>query len=311
MFLSKETRKSLEEKLRKLNRKRPLKPSIILKLQEQFELEMTYNSNAIEGNTLTLKETYWVIQEGMTVKGKSLKEHLEAKNHTEALIFLRETVRQKRPDTISEKCIKEFHELVVSDSEADIAGQYRKGEVRIAGAEHTPPSGLEVPRCMRGLVRWWKKEAKKLHPIELATLLHHKFVNIHPFWDGNGRTGRLLMNIVLLSAGYPLTIILKNDRKRYYRVLSLADKGDYKPLCEFVAQATLRSLDLYLRALVPTGKKDELIELESLAKNSPYTATYLRKLANLGKLKAFKKGRNWLSTPNYLKDYVKYHGNKN
>jgi len=310
MYLSKQSIALLDEKKSQIEAKRPFPPSIVFKIRDQFQLEMTYNSNAIEGNTLTLKETYWVVQEGMTVKEKPLKDHLEAKNYFEALTFLYETVHQDKHRTLSEKLIKELQHLAVVDSKRDIAGFYRNGEVMILGSDHIPPPGLDVPRLMRNLVRWWARHSKQLHPVELAALIHHKFVNIHPFWDGNGRTGRLIMNIAILSAGFPLAVILKNDRKRYYRVLALADKGNYKPLCEFIAQAVLRSLELYLRAIGPVKKRETLMELKCLAKNAPYSATYLRKLANLGKLKAIKKGRNWLSTEKYLQDYIKSHGKK-
>ena len=139
----------------------------------------------------------------------------------------------------------------------------------------------------------------------MSALIHHKLVHIHPFEDGNGRVSRLVMNLLILKAGYPLAIILKNDRKRYYRVLSESDSKDYTTLCEFVAQSVVRSLNIYLKILTPKkNQKEKYVSLEELSKGSPYSATYLRKLATQGKLEAFKEGRNWLSSKKALKDYI-------
>lgn len=304
MSLSKKTIQDLEEKLKQLNKLRPISATALQKIKEQFEIEMTYNSNAIEGNSLTLKETFWVIKEGLTIKGKPLKDHLEATNHKEALDFLYDVIDKESKNTISEHFIRQLHQLVVKDSQNDIAGKYRDGDVYISGADHKPPSFLDVPSLMRELISWLHKSQKTHNAIELAALLHHKLTHIHPFWDGNGRTSRLVMNILILEAGYPLAIILKNDRKRYYRVLAEADNGNLKPICEFIAQAVLRSLNIYLKMLNPPrseGKK--FMSLEMLAKKSPYSSTYLRKLATQGKLEAFKEGRNWLSSKEALDNY--------
>jgi Fic family protein len=306
MYLSERTINNLKEKLKELNKFRPISPSILKKIIEQFEIEMTYNSNAIEGNSLTMKETFWVIQEGLTIKDKPLKDHLEARNHKEALDFLYELIDKDAQNTISEYLIRQLHQLVVQDSQKEIAGKYREGEVYISGAKHRPPAGIDVPHHMHNLIKWLHKNEKKLHPIELAAILHHKFVHIHPFWDGNGRVGRLLMNIVVLQATYPLAIILRNDRKRYYRVLALADEENYKPLCEMVAQAVLRSLSIYLKILRPQKERkssEQYVSLKELSKKSTFSEAYLRKLANLGKLEAFKEGRNWLSSEKALWSY--------
>lgn len=304
-YLSKNTVQTLESKLKELKSLRPIPPTIFNKIREQFQIEMTYNSNAIEGNSLTLKETFWVIQEGLTIKEKPLKDHLEAKNHKEALEFLYELTDSKKKNTVSEHLIRELHQLIVQDSQRDIAGKYRNGDVYISGADHRPPSHIEVPIKMHELIKWLNQNKKKYHIVELAALLHHKMANIHPFWDGNGRVSRLVMNILILNAGYPLAVILKNDRKRYYRVLALADKGQYKPICEFVAQTVIRSLNIYLKVLNPTqAKNKQLISLKELSKNSKYSAAYLRKLATQGKIEAVKERRNWLSTKEALKNYM-------
>lgn len=306
MYLSDHTIQILEEKLKKLNALRPISTTLLAKLREQFQLEMTYNSNAIEGNSLTLKETFWVISEGITIKGKPLKDHLEAKDHQAALEFLYELIDHKNRVTVSEHLIKQLHQLVVADSDKEIAGKYRRGNVIITGSDHTPPDGMQVPHEMSKLIKWVGKEQKKYHIIELAALLHHKFVHIHPFADGNGRTGRLIMNVLIMHAGYPIAIILKNDRKKYYKVLDQADKGNYKPLCEFIAKAVIRSLNIYLNMLTPYDKKDEkFISLTELAKKSPYSAKYLRKLILENKLEGYKEKRNWVSSEKALERYIK------
>lgn len=305
MYLSQKTKTLLKEKLNILNSFRPIHKTLLNKIRGNFQVEMTYNSNAIEGNTLTKKETFWIISEGLTIKGKSLKEHLEVKNHKEALDFLYELIEQNKKNTISEHLIRQIHSLVVKEADKGIAGVYRNGDVFISGSDHTPPSGFRVPEEMNTLVKWIKKERYNYHIIELSALIHHKLVAIHPFWDGNGRVARIIMNILIIQAGYPMTIILKNDRRRYYRVLSEADKGNYKNLCEFLAQNVIRSLNVYLQILNPSKKKEnKLLSLAELSKYCNYSPTYLRKLILNSKLEAVKKGRNWRSSERALKSYI-------
>lgn len=307
MFIRENLKNTLEERLKKLNKLRPISQTLLLKLKERFEVEMTYNSNAIEGNTLTLKETYWVIQQGITVKGKSLKDHLEAKNHKEALDFLYEMIEHGKNFTFSEHLIKELHSLIIQDIDKNIAGRYRNIDVFIAGTEHKPPSAMEVPSKMKELVKWAQENYKKIYITEFAAIFHHKFVNIHPFQDGNGRTGRLLMNIFLMQYGFPIAIIQKNDRQKYYRVLEMADNGNYKPLVLFVAQAVLRSLNIYLDVLTPSKDKENLISLAKATKYCSYSQAYLGKLAKEGKLEAIKIKRNWMTTKEAVEKYAKEH----
>ena len=149
------------------------------------------------------------------------------------------------------------------------------------------------------------KEQNKMHIIELAAMLQHKFVHIHPFFDGNGRTARLLTNVILLQKGYPLAVILKNDRKRYYRVLQEADSGNLRPLVEFVAKTVERSLDIYLNTLMPSSKiREKQLTLAQAAKGSSYSAKYLNLLVNKGLLEAHKGGRNWLTTKEAVQRYM-------
>lgn len=275
------------------------------KLKEHFAVEMTYNSNAIEGNSLTLRETFLVLSEGITIKGKPLKDHLEATNHKEALDFLYDTVGYKKKITFSEHLIKNLHQLVTQNIEKEWAGRYRNAPVRITGTPHQPPDALDVSPLMNDLIRWVGSQQRGMHLVELAAILHHKFVYIHPFFDGNGRTARLIMNVLFLQKGYPLAIILKNDRKRYYRVIQEADDGNCKSLVEFVAKAVERSLDIYLDTLMPSSKmKAKYITLAKAAKNSPYSAKYLNLLVNKGLLEAHKDGRNWITTEKAIRRYI-------
>lgn len=240
----------------------------------------------------------------MTIKGKPLKDHLEAKDHHAALEYLYELVEYKKQQTCSEHLIRTLHQLVTRETEEEWAGKYRESNVFITGADHTPPDALEVPLQMKNLVQWFGKNQKKIHIVELAALFHHRLVFIHPFLDGNGRTARLAMNLILMQAGYPLVVILKNDRKKYYRVLSEADKGNQKSLIQFIAQAVERSLDIYLKTLTPSSeKREKFLPLSKIAKNSPYSPKYLNLLVRQGKLEAHKEGRIWFTSEDALKRY--------
>jgi len=295
----------IDKKLEILNSHRPLSSIVVAKLKEQFAVEMTYNSNAIEGNRLTLKETYLVIGEGMTFKGKSLKDHLEAKNHFEAIQFLYELIEHDKRHTISERLIRSLQQLIVKESDPTIAGSYRSGSVMISGSKHRPPDPTDVPILMGELIKWVQSKSKNLHPIELAAIFHHKIAHIHPFFDGNGRTARLAMNVLLMQKGYPLVIILKNDRKKYYDVLEKADKGKLEPLVKFIAQAVEKSLNIYLNAIDEAFGKKKLLLLSDLSKKTRYSEKYLNLLARTGKLDAHKEGRNWLSSVEAVKEYQK------
>jgi Fic family protein len=304
-YLPMEMHRRLDDKLSRLNSLRPLPYAAVRKLKDQFGIEMTYNSNAIEGNSLTLKETFLVINEGITIKGKPLKDHLEAKSHIEALEFLYELVEKDRRNTLSERLIRELNQIVMRDIDKDWAGRYRNSSVVIGGAEHSPPDAVEVPHLMQALINWVRKNRKTLHPVELAAILHHRLVSIHPFFDGNGRTARLVMNVILMQAGFPMVVILKNDRKKYYQTLGAADKGDNTLFVRFIAQAVQRSLDIYLTVLTPAKKaKEHFISLAQLSKASTFTEKYLNLLARNGKLEAHKEGRNWLSSKEALKRYL-------
>jgi len=297
--------KRIDQKLSVIKAKRPLSASLVQKLKEQFSLELTYNSNAIEGNRLTLKETYLVIQDGLTVKGKSLRDHLEAKNHNKAVHFLYDLIEHNKKHTLGEHLIRSLQHLVVKEIEDGEAGRYRQGNVLITGSSHRPPEAYEVPNLMRDLLNWIKKNEKKKHPVELAALVHHKLVNIHPFTDGNGRTARLFMNLMLMQKGYPMVVILKNDRKKYYRALEKADRGKTDDIEKFIAQAVERSINIYIRAIQSgASAKEKLVRLSELAKGTRYSEKYLNLLSRSGKLEAHKEGRVWLSSKRALEEYI-------
>jgi Fic family protein len=305
-YLSPIVKNRLEEKLAKLNQLRPLPKSAVQKLREKFQIEMTYNSNAIEGNSLTLKETFLVINEGITVKGKPLKDHLEAKDHYAALEYLYDLIDHDKKHTVSEMLIRNLHQIIIQETDKEWAGKYRNAQVIIGGAKHTPPDALQVPQKMADLIAWLRSQKNKTSIVELAALLHHKLVHIHPFFDGNGRTARLTMNLLLMQAGYPLVIILKNDRKKYYDVLDKADSGKYEPLIKFIAQSIERSLDIYLKTLTPaTQKQEKFVSLAEISKNTSFSAKYLNLLARQGKLEAYKEGRSWLTSKEAVERYLK------
>jgi Fic family protein len=292
----------IDRKLALIQKRRPLPAAVVAKLKEQFAIEMTFNSNAIEGNRLSLKETFLVISEGVTVKGKSLKEHLEAKDHYEAMQFLYDLIEHEKRHTLSEHLIRSLQQLVVSETDPKSAGSYRAGSVMITGSSHAPPEAHEIPHLMRQLVAWINSRPASMHPVEVAALAHHRLVFIHPFVDGNGRTARLLMNLLLMQKGYPLAVILKNDRKKYYEALDSADKGKPGKLAVLVAQAVERSMTLYLRAL---GSGDErYLPLSEIAKKSPFSAKYLNLLVRSGKLEAHKEGRSWVTSREALERYL-------
>lgn len=231
---------------KELDKKRPIPKETLRSLEESINLEWIYNSNGIEGNTLTLKETQ-VVLEGITVGGKSIKEHLEAINHEKAILYLNDLVKEDSP--ITEWNIKSIHQLVLKDIDDQNAGRYRSENVIIKGATHIPPDYLKVPELMEKLILNYENW-NKFHPIIQAVLLHGELVKIHPFVDGNGRTSRLLMNLDLMSHGYNPVIIKKEDRLEYYEALDKAhtDKN-YTDFVKFITKIEIEILKKYLELL--------------------------------------------------------------
>lgn len=226
-----------------LSKYRPLTTGEVKRLQEEFLIEFTYNSNAIEGNTLTLQETAMVL-EGITIDQKPLREHLEVIGHRDAFVYIQELAKKKK--SFSEKEILSIHSLVLMDRPED-KGVYRKIPVRIMGAFHIPPAPYQVLELMTNLLKETKES--KLHPIEEAALFHLKFEGIHPFIDGNGRTGRLLMNLMLMRKGYPAIDIKFTDRKKYYESFDLyyrdhSSKGMVELISNYVEEGIKRYLQI-------------------------------------------------------------------
>lgn len=233
------------DKLKKeLDNKRPISKATLKSLKESINLEWTYNSNGIEGNTLTLRETQ-VVLEGITVGGKSIKEHLEAINHEKAILYLDDLVKDKQP--ITEWNIKSIHQLILKEIDNENAGKYRRENVTIKGATHIPPDYLKVPELMEKLIlnyEIWNK----YHPIIQAALLHGELVKIHPFVDGNGRTSRLIMNLDLMNHGYNPVIIKKEKRLEYYEALDKAHTtGDYTNFIKLINKLEIEMLKKYLK----------------------------------------------------------------
>ena len=239
--------KALDENKQKLDSKRPLPKETLKSLEENFKLEWTYNSNAIEGNTLTLKETK-VVLEGITIGGKTIREHLEAINHKEAIDFLEELVQDN--NELSEIDIKNIHAIVLKGIDNENAGRYRTENVIISGASHIPPDAIIVPESMEKLIYRYDEWKEKYHPIIVAALLHAEFVKIHPFIDGNGRTARLLMNFEVMKNGYPPIIIKNEERHKYYDALDVgALTGDYTDFVKMVTKQAEEMIDLYLKII--------------------------------------------------------------
>lgn len=230
----------------KLDSKRPIPKETLKSLKESINLEWTYNSNGIEGNTLTLIETQ-VVLEGITVGGKTIKEHLEAINHEKAIIYLDELVKDNK--SITEWNIKNIHQLILKEIDNENAGKYRRENVTIKGARHIPPDYIKIPELMGKLILNYETW-NKYHPIIQAALLHGELVKIHPFIDGNGRTSRLIMNLALMNNGYNPVIIKKEDRLEYYDALDKAHTtGNYTDFVKLINKLEIEMINKYLELL--------------------------------------------------------------
>lgn len=239
---------TLKERLSEL---RPLPADALQKIEEAYNIEYTYESNRIEGNTLTLQETELVVNEGVTIAGKSMREHLEAINHAEAIDYIREFA--KSDIEISERTIKEIHALVLHGINRENAGRYRTVPVMISGSTHVPPQPYLIEKLMEDFILSFRElETEGTNPVLIAAYLHDELVRIHPFIDGNGRTSRLLMNLYLLRKGYTL-VNLKgsdNDKLAYYKALEASHtKKQPKAFQALVAEAEKVSLLRYLSIL--------------------------------------------------------------
>jgi Fic family protein len=236
---------TLTTKHQRLAALRPLSPESVASLAAAWDVRMVYESNSIEGNTLTLRETELVLSKGVTVSGKPLKDHLEAVNLAKAW---EEVKKLARPDAVlTERDLLDLHRIVLT-----FAGSYRHGAVRIAGSHHVPPNAMKVPDLMEELFAKIKAIAD---PIERAARLHHGIARIHPFTDGNGRAARLAMNFILLAARYPPISIPTEPRQDYYDALEAADTGDFPAWLDFLTTQLHHELDEWLQTLAETQEQ--------------------------------------------------------
>ncbi|MEA2054762.1 MAG: Fic family protein [Candidatus Thermoplasmatota archaeon] len=288
---------SINNKKEELDLKRPLPQDVLKNLLEDIRIRHTYDSNAIEGNTLTLAETKLVIEEGITIGGKPLKDHLEAKNNAEAFGLLLQLAKSKA--AINHETIQKLH-FLVTQGILDDAGKYRTKNVRIQGSSYTPPDFSKIIGLMDEYISAIK--ASKIHPVKAAVFAHYEFVKIHPFTDGNGRLARLLMNLYLMNHGYPPTVLHQGDRKKYYETLHKADTGNIEPFANFIGKAIKEYLISFLSAF---GGEYELIPLKELVEYSPYSHDYLGLRARQGVLDSVKINGKWHSSKKALKDYYK------
>ncbi len=226
---------------------RPLDLDLLENLRDVYTVRLTYNSNALEGNTLTESETQIVIEKGITIGGKPLRDHLEAINHAEAIAFIRDLATTITPITPWE--IRQTHSLICKSDRQ--AGAYRTVNVMAAGTNYRYPDAVKIPDLMAEFGDWLAQPSPS-HPVEIATEIHARLVTIHPFTDGNGRTARLLMNLHLLRMGYSIAIIPAVDRATYIKAVVAWQTGNPQPLLLQVANC-VKASTLEILSLVNNG----------------------------------------------------------
>lgn len=237
-YLSKEQVEKIEELKEIYNKKiNELGKEEFKQFQNSFFTELTYNSNAIEGNSLSLEETSLVVNEGIVPEGKSLREIYEAKNHTKALEFLR-----NYKEELTEQFILKLHSIISAGILEKFSGRYRESRVRIFGSEVKFPDAEIVPQLIKNLIYWYNKNKRKYHPFEIAVLFSMKLVTVHPFVDGNGRVSRLVMNFLLEKKGYPWINVYMKQREKYLRAVGKANDEKYEEIIEFLIKTLEENL---------------------------------------------------------------------
>lgn len=240
--------KRIDVLVKKWKSAKPLNATQLSKMREYFSTEYIFESNRIEGNTLSLQETHLVVNEGLTIGGKSMTEHLEAINHADAIGFLYELAGMKAQ--VTKRNLLDIHKLILKGIDRENAGKYRNIGVRISGSKHVPPEPYLVQSLMEDYFEHYKNQQRILHPIILAAEMHERLVSVHPFVDGNGRTSRLVMNLILLNAGYTVAN-LKGDldsRIAYYKALEKVQvDNDPDAFYRLVADAAEESLTEHLK----------------------------------------------------------------
>lgn len=243
----------IDERVKHLRSQGKLTPDVLKQIQKYFRIKNIHHSNAIEGNRLDYGETRMVVEEGLTITGKPLKDTLEAKNLAHALDYFEELATQKdRP--IKAYDIRQIHAAILKGIDDENGGRYRLSEVEISGSEFKPPTYIQIPNMMELFCGWLEQVTSpdyhtEINPIILACAAHTWFVYLHPFVDGNGRTARILMNLVLMRYGYPISIITRDSKARYYDALEISHCSDLTPFISLVVDTVDESLDEYEKAV--------------------------------------------------------------
>ena len=289
-------------KKKKLDSLKPIQGHALQNLEDWLKVELTYSSNAIEGNTLSRMETAEVIEKGIlaTISGKPLKDQIEAINHAKAIELIKDLkTRRKSHQFIIEDDILSIHKIILSGIIDEWAGKYRQTQVYIRGTNLDLPKPNEVPILMRKFVEWLADKQME-NPVKVASDAHFKFELIHPFIDGNGRVGRLLMNLILIINGYPMAIIRNEERAQYLQALNVAQtKGEFKLLDDLIENAVERSIDAYIavaqgKAALPNlmgGTSEDsgkLLKIGGLAKAAGESTATIRYWTKEGFLKVAK-----------------------
>jgi excisionase family DNA binding protein len=301
MEIDKNLLKRIELKKKELDSLRPFSNLALKRLKKRFDILLSYNSNAIEGNTLNESETRLVIEEGMTIGGKSLKEHFEAKNHKKAIDFVELIVDKKKK--INKEILCKLNELILEGIMDEEIGIYRKRRVYVEGASFIPAKPDIIEKQMNQFFKWLIDFNKNI--IIKTAVAHEKFTLIHPFIDGNGRIARLLSNLILMKQGYPPIIILKTERKKYISTLDKAHNLNYKPFINFIARCVERSFIMYLDVLKIPDPDEDYKKISEIANSTKYSSEYISLLARKGRIGALKTRRNWLVSKKSLDDYIK------
>ncbi len=313
----------IEEKRELLFSMPPLPADGIRNLHEEMKLLHTYYSNAIAGNSLTLSETRLIVTEGQTIKEKSLQEHREAMNTATAFELTERLAKEGAP--ISHATIQDIHATILgihatiqdiheggATAHPDTSGKYRRTNIKVVGAAKAHPNWTEVMKLMNQLLVTVQKS--RLHPIETAAYFYHRFGDIHPFTEGNGRVGRLLTCLYLMEHSYPAVVMKKETRKRHTQLVKSADAGEIGPFSHYIAKAVDESLTLSLAAY---GGDDTLMPVEDIVENlgeaSPYSAyspEYFSHWAGQGVLDAVKIEYTWHTSRRALDRFLVLHGNE-
>jgi Fic family protein len=271
----------IDQKRQALGIHRPFAPEFSKNIENWFRIELTYTSNAIEGNTLTRQETALVVEKGLTVAGKTLVEQLEAVNHAKAWDFI-QTLREKSRKEITEQSLLDIHATILHGINDNNAGCYRRVPVRIAGSTVVMPNPMKVPMLMQNMMQWLHGPLQT-HPATIAADAHLQFVRIHPFVDGNGRTGRLLMDLLLMQSGFPPALIRKEDRLDYIKAIEQSQLGKGSDAYYHVIYtAIIRSMDEILHMLEgdnvtsPQERPGRLLKIGELAKATGETTATIR-----------------------------------